>query len=107
MNNPYSSATRYQSGFTLIELLVVIATIAILAGMLLPALSAAKNKAHRVNCINNLRQIGIGTFLYADDHEDALYPSLFNPETAAKPALVVLSIVCWIGWAACGYDKTI
>jgi prepilin-type N-terminal cleavage/methylation domain-containing protein/prepilin-type processing-associated H-X9-DG protein len=84
------SKSRRHVGFTLIELLVVIAIIAILAAMLLPALASAKARAQRIQCMNQLRQLGLGVTLFTTDNNDMFPPGGIQSSGG------VITWDCWI-----------
>ena len=79
---------KFNKGFTLIELLVVIAIIGILAGILLPVLSRARESARKTQCMSNVKQIGMGLIMYANENSE-----IFPSSTASNPAMASLNLL--------------
>lgn len=96
----FTKKRPFPAGFTLIELLVVIAIIAILASMLLPALASSKEKARRVSCISNVRQISVAMKMYVDDNNNQYPPRMPDPASGAAYPCKPCRTIDWRPYAA-------
>ncbi|HVY69864.1 MAG TPA: type II secretion system protein [Verrucomicrobiae bacterium] len=101
-NSCLSIFSARKRGFTLIELLVVIAIIAILAGMLLPALAKAKTKAQGIRCLSNSKQLGLAVYMYTADSGDWFPPNLNGGTKDIKASWVA----GWLDWTPNNTDNT-